>query len=238
MCGPMLCQVDGKRWCRMPVPSTASGRKINHLFHLDDATPNYRFLVDSGAEVSVVPPSPAERLGKSSRSLVAANGSTIPCFGTKNVQLKIGSQKYNWDFQFADVKQPLLGADFLRHSGLLVDVRGNRLVDTETFSSVRLRRCSTRSGNETALDAIATADDCFGRLLAEFPSITEPKFLASAVDHGVRHFIPTTCAPIRSKARRLAPDKLAAAKAEFETMLDHGDRPKVQWPMGITARGR
>ena len=123
MCGPMLCQVDGKRWCRTPVASTASGRKINHLFHLDDATPNYRFLVDSGAEVSVVPPSPAERPGQSSRSLVAANGSAIPCFGTKNVQLKIGSQKYNWDFQIADVKQPLLGADFLRHSGLLVDIR-------------------------------------------------------------------------------------------------------------------
>ncbi len=38
----------------------------------------------------------------------------------------------------------------------------------------------------------------------------------------MQHYIPTTGPPIRSKARRPPPDKLAAAKAEFQMMLDLG----------------
>ena len=132
----------------------------------------------------------------------------------------------------AEVRRPLLGADFLRHSGLLVDVRGRRLISAETFGSVRLRKCSyPDSAKQAALDSIAAADDRFGRLLAGFPTITTPNFGCPEAKHGVQHYIPTTCTPIRSKARRLHPDKLAAAKAEFKTMLDLGiiRRSSSQW---------
>ena len=76
--------------------------------------------------------------------------------------------------------------------------------------------------NPLLLDTIALAEDKFGRHLVEFPTITMPNFSCPTVKHGVQHFIPTTCAPIRSKARKMHPDKLTLAKSHFQTMLDLG----------------
>ena len=227
----LLLEAIGKLQRRSPIASPAAG--IHQLFFLDDALSKQRFLVDTGAEVSVVPASPHERHDPASfRSLVAANGSPIKCYGTRQVTFTIGAQNYTWDFLIAEVKRPLLGADFLRHSGLLVDVRGHRLISAQTFGSVHLRKCNhTALVEQMALDSIAAADDRFGRLLAEFPAITTPNFGCPTAKHGVQHYIPMTCAPIRSKARRLPPDKLSAAKAEFQTMLDLGiiRRSNSQW---------
>ncbi|KAG8174150.1 hypothetical protein JTE90_011982 [Oedothorax gibbosus] len=40
--------------------------------------------------------------------------------------------------------------------------------------------------------------------------------------HNVTHVIVTKGPPVTSKVRRLAPDKLKIAKAEFDYMLEHG----------------
>ncbi len=213
----------GKRQRRLPVASAAAG--INQLFFLNDALSKRRFLVDSGAEVSVTPASPSEKRGSlSTRQLAAANGSTIRCYGTRNLKLTIGDKEYTWPFLVAEVSRPLLGADFLRHTGLLVDVKGRRLVHAESFSAVGLDRCHPKSkcAAVTALDSLALAEDRYGRLLAKFPTITTPKFNTEAVEHGVQHFIRTTGPPIRGKARRLPPVKLTFTKAEFKSMLEMG----------------
>jgi hypothetical protein len=42
---------------------------------------------------------------------------------------------FTWRFVVADVTQPLIGADFLSHFGLLVDCRNNRLLDGVTSLS-------------------------------------------------------------------------------------------------------
>ena len=212
---------SGKRQCRSPVASAAAG--IYSLFYLNDALSKRRFLVDSGAEVSVTPASPHEKQGiPSTRQLVAANGSNIKCYGTRTLKLNIGGQQYSWPFLIANVKHSLLGADFLGHTGLLVDVRGRQLVSAESFSTIRLKRYSSREPAETGLSFVTTSEDYYGHLLAEFPAITTPRFNCTVAKHGVQHYIPTTGPPIRSKARRPPPDKLAAAKAEFQMMLDLG----------------
>ena len=217
----MLCSAVGKRQRRPSVASSAAG--INQLFYIDDTSSKRRFLVDTGAQVSVLPASPHERQGIPSSSLVAANKSLIKTFGTRRLTFSLGKESYVWVFVIAEVARPLLGADFLYHTGLLVDVRGRRLINSETLSSVRLRPCSLAvRANHVSLDAIASAEDKFGRLLAEFPAITTPNFSCPTVEHGVQHFIPTNCAPIRSKARRMHPDKLTLAKSHFQTMLELG----------------
>ena len=43
--------------------------------------------------------------------------------------------RLTWPFILADVKTPLLGADFLQANGLLVDLQSKRLVNATSFAS-------------------------------------------------------------------------------------------------------
>ena len=48
----------------------------------------------------------------------------IATYGIRSLSLDLGLHCiFRWVFIIADVKQPILGADFLRNFGLLVDVR-------------------------------------------------------------------------------------------------------------------
>ena len=48
--------------------------------------------------------------------------------------------------------------------------------------------------------------------------ILKLSFTIKDPQHGVKHHIPTTGAPVQSRARRLDQEKLAVAKAEFEKL--------------------
>lgn len=66
-------------------------------------------------------------------------------------------------------------------------------------------------------------EDRYHRLLAEFPSITRPNIAHQNIKHTTVHYITTTMGPPEAcRPRRLAPDRLLAAKAEFEMMLQEG----------------
>lgn len=66
-------------------------------------------------------------------ALQAVNGTQIDTFGTHSLTVTLGLRRsFLWVFTIADVKIPILGADFLRHFGLLVDVSRNRLTDSVT----------------------------------------------------------------------------------------------------------
>ena len=68
--------------------------------------------------------------------------------------------------------------------------------------------------------AFLSTPQCVSDLLKEFPDVLQSDgFTASPPCHKVRHHILTNPGPpIFSKARRLDPAKLAAAKAEFSAM--------------------
>ena len=78
------------------------------------------------------------RSQRSSALLQAANGSAIHTYGDKLMTLCINGRKFLWKFIIADVTQPLLGADFLSANTLMVDVKGQRLVDPTTYMSCPL----------------------------------------------------------------------------------------------------
>lgn len=98
------------------------------------------YLVDTGAEVSVVPPTPEDRkYRKETPPLQAVNGATIKAYGEKSLTLDIGHRRtFRWIFIIADVRQAIIGADFLRRFGLTVDLRQYQLIDTETQLSVQV----------------------------------------------------------------------------------------------------
>ena len=81
--------------------------------------------------------------------LQAANGTPISTYGIRDVELCFGDQRFSWDFITAKVTIPLLGADFLCAYGLLVDIKGHRLIDAVTLwgspALYQLRMSSTAS---------------------------------------------------------------------------------------------
>ncbi|XP_037919513.1 uncharacterized protein K02A2.6-like [Hermetia illucens] len=191
----------------------------NRLF-IADKTTNIRYLIDSGAEISVFPRRLIrETLKPKSLRLFAANGSTISTFGEKLICLNHGLRRpYKWIFQIADVARPILGADFLKQHGLLIDVLNKRLIDTTTKlgTSCVVKR-TTHSGIFTVHN-----DSPYYQLLNQFPSITNPSSINKKPASNVRHFIKTTGPPVAARARRLTPDKLEIARKEFEYMLEQG----------------
>ena len=84
--------------------------------------------------VSVIPPSQAERKHKQEEyTLQAVNHTAIPTFSNGSLTLDIGLRRtFRWIFVIADLKNPILGADFLRHYSLMVDVKRNKLLDSLT----------------------------------------------------------------------------------------------------------
>ena len=97
-----------------------------------------QFLVDTGVEISVIPPSTTDRSNPQDMALQAANNTSIPTFGRRSINLDLGLQRqFPWIFVIADVQLPILGIDFLRHYDLVVEVKQQRLLDSVTRSQVQ-----------------------------------------------------------------------------------------------------
>ena len=86
------------------------------------------FLIDTGAQVSLLPATAHARRHPSPTApkLVAANGSSIASYGTQQTHVQLGKRKFTVTFIIADVRRPILGADFLRRHKLLVDLCGQK----------------------------------------------------------------------------------------------------------------
>ena len=79
---PTMC-LAGKRDGRPPVMATAAGQ-ANGLLFLNDTVSKRSFLVDTGAEVSVMPATGLEtRTQQVGPPLLAANGSKIKTYGKR-----------------------------------------------------------------------------------------------------------------------------------------------------------
>lgn len=192
----------------------AGGR--GELLFIRDSTSGKRFLVDSGSQLSLLPPAGTDRsAGGCGPPLSAANGSSITSFGTRSVTVCFNGRQFEWDFVIASITAPIIGADFLFANGLLVDVANRRLIDAVTFTTFP---CETGGPGPLTHTNVVVSGDVFQRLLAEFPSLTTPVFSTAATKHGVEHFIPTAGPPVFARARRLDAEKLAIAKGEFATM--------------------
>ncbi|GFT77608.1 transposon Tf2-11 polyprotein [Trichonephila clavipes] len=80
---------------------------------------------NSGSEICVIPPSPTmNKSPQSNFSLFAANNTKIPAYGMVRKELNLGLRRpFIWTFIIADVSSPIIGADFLKHFNLLIDLK-------------------------------------------------------------------------------------------------------------------
>ena len=178
-------------------------------------------MIDTGAAVSVLPKSCANRISDAdSLPLVAANNSTIHTYGNcKRVVDVCLKREYPWTFIVADVQQPIIGADFLIHYNLLVDLRSRCLRDMRTGLAIA---ASLSSIKPLSLNRVDTVQNEYTKLLGQFPELTHPTTKGKTFKHGITHKIVTKGHPVFSRPRRLAPDKLATAKREFDEMIKLG----------------
>ena len=214
--------LSGKRVGRSSLKAATTGIGSKALFHVWDSLSKRKFLVDTGAEISVVPATRFDWLnGHTGASLLAANGSQISTFGTKTLTIQIPEGVFRWAFVVASVSQPLLGADFLRAHSLLVDVKHHRLVNTQLFANAPVEMAA-EPDTPPSINTFSWRENVFAKILTQFPMVTSPQFSGDAPNHGTQHYISTTGPPLHARARRLSPAKLALARNEFNKMLDLG----------------
>ena len=214
--------------------------KSRRLF-VQDRVSGISFLVDSGSEISAIPPPLAEKRTPTKLNLFAANSTQIATYGEKLLSLNLNLRRdFKWPFIIADVDKPIIGADFLSHFNLLVDVRNKRLIDGETFLKVQ-GKLELVDPSLLKLSAVDQNSE-FSEILRKFPNITNPANLSEfPLRHSITHKISTNGGPVNAKARRLPRDKLESAKKEFQTMIDLGIvRPsKSPWssPLHMAPKG-
>ncbi len=125
---------------RLHTPRKLGSRRgvnsLGGLTYLTDSLSGTRFLVDTGAAVSVLPYTgthscPATQDGP---SLAGADGTTIKSWGKVYKSVSFGGRRFtDVPFVQAAVNKPILGADFFSQHKLLVDTAGNRVLDAATL---------------------------------------------------------------------------------------------------------
>ncbi|UYV69834.1 hypothetical protein LAZ67_7000922, partial [Cordylochernes scorpioides] len=183
---------------------------------------NNHFLLDTGAEISVLPPRPEDRRrGPTKFTLTAANNSPIKTYGERFLNLDLGLRRdFKWRFIIADTNKAILGADFMEHFGIIPDIKGKFIIDSLT--KLRKRASITNFNSLSPKCSINSYEDKFLNILSHYPSLTKPPSYSTPVKHSVTHHITTKGQPTFSKPRRLNPEKFKIAKSEFEHMMELG----------------
>ena len=215
-----VLQMVGKRQGRPAGVNAATGPK-GSLLHVTDLNEGHKYLVDGGALLSIIPPTSAQRRhGPNGLGLCAANGTRIDCFGSVQKTLCIGDRSFTFNFTIANVRQRIIGADFLAEFYLAPNHRDGTLIDLDRMDVLPATFAHGAKSNPVTF--INEVNDPYYKLLDSFPSILTPSFTPREVKHGVRHHIPTNGHPVQSRARKLDSEKLKVAKDEIEKLVKLG----------------
>ena len=101
------------------------------LIYLQDRYTEQRFLVDTGATVSVFPH--RSSAAPSGPPLTGVDGRSIPSWGSVKKTSNFGLLTFICSFILAAVSKPILGVDFLAENRLLVDPSTQQVLDSETL---------------------------------------------------------------------------------------------------------
>lgn len=199
--------------------STDDCAYINRLMITDKKT-SINFLVDTGADVSAMPPTTKQKQNPSNAfQLFAANGTQIKTYGEKRIELNLGLRRaYTWTFIIADIQQPIIGSDFLKHYDLLVDIKRNRLIDQTTRITSTGIMYQMKSVSITTYDTSNT----FQKLLRDYTDVTNINTNIGSAKTDIYHHIEIKGRAVFARPRRLCPKRLVAAREEFGLMCKQG----------------
>lgn len=215
---------------RQPLTATIGCHLNGSRLYITDQVTKQRFLIDTGSDLCVFPRSlVAPRKPDPSFHLCAANDSSIKTYGAVKMSMDLGLKKiFSWRFVVADVSIPIIGSDFLAHFGLLTDCRNRRLLDSTTGLS---SYCQPATNNQISIKLIKASYSPFNCILEEFSELTKPAGAPREIHHSTVHHIRTTVGPpVFCRPRRLAPDRLKIAQAEFDIMVKEGIARRSESP--------
>ena len=144
------------------------------LLYVADKHNKCNYLIYTGAAVSVLPNYYANRTsGTACLPLVAANNTTINTYGNCRRVVDVGLKRdYAWTFIVANVKQTIMGADFLIHYSLLVDLKSRCLRDMRTGLAIP---ATLSSITPLSLNTVDTVQNDCTKLSGQFPELTRDK---------------------------------------------------------------
>ena len=156
------------------------------------------FLVDSGAERSVIPLSlvPTSLILPSTTKLTGVDGKPLVVFGHIKSSIGIKSLRRNLTVNFIITNtKPILGADFLTEFGLILNMKDSALTDSLTNISCKL--IPSKGENKICISE-EVGDNNY--IKENFPSlITAPNYSFLPPNFDVEHRIETTGPPVYSR---------------------------------------
>ena len=178
-----------------------------------------RFLVDTGADVSILPSMFKNKALPLTIQLRAANGSEIRSYGYVMTSVIFQNLRRSFAAKFivADVTTPILGADFFRDHGLLINVSKGCIIDSETNLCVNLAMCNSINPE---ISVVNTMCDSLVKVLTKNSHVFDIN--ASRPQPTAKFQIKTTSVPKPARAYRLSPEKTKAAKQEIESEVKLG----------------
>ena len=118
--------------------------------------------------------------------------------------------------------QLIIGADFLLQHKLLVDLDRRRLIETRNRTGVQAESLLFPTPHLNFPPIPPFSGDPLTPLLHDFPALTSLCTSDTPVRHGVSHHTAAEGRLVFTRLRRLSPEKLVAAKAEFNKLLAMG----------------
>lgn len=185
-----------------------------------DPTSRRHYLIDSGSDVCVLPYQTYMTMKPlSPMRLYSASGTPIKTFGIKTISLSLGLRRlFRWPFVIANISKPIIGADFLKHYGLLIDLKHSCILDPLTSFTSKGTAIRSADSNITLIANDSKYSEILNKykdILCPYPAGTKPK-------HNTVHQIITKGRPVFARPRRLNPQQLKLAKKMFETMVEQG----------------
>ncbi|KFD60018.1 LOW QUALITY PROTEIN: hypothetical protein M514_27802 [Trichuris suis] len=150
----------------------------------------------------------------SNASVHAINGTPVAVHGSKTLTVHFYVlPPAKWTFIVANVETAIIGADFIHHHRLVVDLANSRVFQSR-------ERIDEALGNTAAV--VTVKKDKFGELLKRFRHKGNMgQKLNASLEH-FQHTIETTGPPVFARPRRLQPERLRIAKAHFSDLLRQG----------------
>ncbi|CAH8615226.1 unnamed protein product [Dicrocoelium dendriticum] len=127
---------------------------------------------------------------------------------------------FQWTFMFASLPFAIIGIDFIQHFVLLVDSGRHRHLDDR--AKLGFKCILTEAPILSPVFRIADVSPAYANLLPEYLWLVRPAAELPPVTTEVAEHIVTRILPVIPQPGRLAPDKLGAAQAECDHMLQLG----------------
>ncbi|GFV13734.1 hypothetical protein TNCV_2500681 [Trichonephila clavipes] len=119
-----------------------------------------------------------------------------------------------------DVNTAIIGSDSLNKYGLIIDIKNKHLINPLTKLSTKGERFTDYTPQIKTLAASLVSE--YAAILRDFPDLTRPRPFNENIKHNFFHYIETVGTPVHARARKLNPQQSAAAKQEFQYILDQG----------------